>query len=159
MIIVDIININTNQYQNLINHILKSCDEIAFQFPGVCPDGRPLPDCKWQEYHKKSQVFLEKCFQHNAKQTCSRNYYGMRLGDFGKGIHVRFFPFLEQMLLKYHLFDWLMQNGLPEDVCFLKQKQCYVFTCSHEEEFVIYNETETDVSFLKNNDFDFWVKK
>ncbi len=159
MINVNITGIDMLQHKKLIQYILSKCDEISFQLPGVDSDGRVLENPLWQKYHENNKSFLQKCFANGAKQTYSKHYQGMKLGQYGKIIHVKPFHLLDKMLFEYHLYNWLAENGLPEDVCFYSEKQLKFFTCSHEEEFYIYNESKEDVLFLKNNSFEYWIHR
>lgn len=159
MIYIDFANIQSNQYKKLINYFLSKCDEISFHLPGVYDNGKPMDDKLWQEYHNNTKHFLQTCFNNGAKQSISRQYHGMRLSHFSKVIYVKPFQELTNTLLCNHLLDWLVCNNLPEDVCFYYKKNTRIFTCSHENEFYIDNETEEDIDFLKNNSIDFIVRK
>ncbi len=160
MISVSIDNLDERLYRKLICYIIENSDEMSFQFPGYDSEGRPLTDEIWKDYHEKSRPLLNICFsQKGAKQSISGYYNGMRLGYYGKIVYVKPFEALKQMLLENHLFDWLVQNGLPEDICFYSRKKLRFFSCSHDEDFIVYNECKEDVVFFENNSIEFMITK
>ena len=159
MININILDITPDQYKKLIIYLLDGCDEISFQFPGIYDNGKPLTEAYWQNYHKSIKNLLNDCYNHGAKKMYSKHYQGMHLGVYGVIIYVKPFASLKQMLLANHLFDWLSENNLPEDVCFYSNKKLRVFTCSHEEEIYLYNETSKDIHFLTDNSFEFHLRK
>ncbi len=45
-----------------------------------------------------------------------------------------------------------IENGLPEDICFLKNQKPWFATTSHEYTAFVISATETDINFFKKND-------
>lgn len=158
MIRVDIRNISDKQYEELIEYVTNCCNAISFHFPGIDYDKKPLLDKEWQQYHKNIQPFLHECLNHGAKIMYSKHYQKMKLGTYSIIIHVKLFDRVKKMLYSNHLYDWDHHNDLPEDVCFFNQKQLRVFSCSHDEDFIMLNEDNNDISFLKSKNIQFWIQ-
>ena len=159
MIKVNIIDTDETLYKSLMKYCLNGCNEVSFHFPGVSDDGKPLNDSIWVDYHKNTADFKKKCFNHGGRKTCSKHYAGMKLGLYSIIIHVELFDYIKQTIIDRPLFDWTVQNNLPEDVCLYKNGVMRIFSCSHDEEFHIYNETDKDINFLSSNGFEFYVFK
>ena len=81
----------------------------------------------------------------------------MKLGLYSKIIHVKQFALLQKMLFDNQLYDWLAQNGLPEDVCFYFEKRIWIFSCSHDEDFLICRERKGDRLLLNNIALEYWI--
>lgn len=154
MLTVELSDIDNQRHRKLIRYLLSQCDVISFHIPGFYDNGMPMDDMK--EYHQQTRELLQTCLFHGGKQQISNRYYGMRFGWCSKIIMIKPFQFLQELLLEHRLFDWLMQNGLPEDVCFLEKGKLRYFTCAHDESFFVYNETQADRNFLSLNGFQYW---
>ena len=159
MISVDLLNINKTQHIKLIYYILEKCNKISFHFPGICDNGKIIDNDIFKKYHQSNSTLIRECFKNGAKQIVSKKYNGMTLGVCSKIFYVKPFVLIKQMLEERYLFDWLMQNNLPEDICFYKNDDLRFFSCSHDEIFYIYYENQEDIAFLKQNNFTYFVCK
>ena len=167
MVYVDIENCSHNQYNDLINYILKICNNIYFHFPNfknnsdywkINYDNNGNINQDSVLYLRKNQKLLDLCYKMGAKKYVSYEYLTTRLAYKTQIINVELFPYLEQLIRKHHIFQW-QYNVLPEDLCFFKNDKCRFFSIAHEHQFMIFNETKDDISFLSNGKFEYLIKK
>ena len=93
----------------------------------------------------EKQKLLRELFAHGATQQKSNIYQDIKLGYETQIIKVKLYPELIERFKRYHLFEWLWWNGLPEDPCFFSQQKCRFVTVSHEETFYICDERKENL--------------
>ncbi len=146
------IDLNDNNYNDLLNHILKECDEISFHFPLLNEDdyctGELADDYK--KYMEAKQCFVNELMKHGAKQNESGVYQEIKLGYQTQIFRVKLYPGIINKLQQHHLYEWLWWNGLPEDPCFFEKGKCRFGTISHEEIFYVCDPSK-DHSFIEKS--------
>lgn len=135
---------NKEKYDILLQYVLKECDEITFHFPILDEKTYSTDDlaADYKMYTAERQRFLIELFKHGATQEKTRFYQGVKLGYETQIIRVRLYPKLIERIKKYHLYDWVWWNGLPEDPCFFSENKCRFVTISHEETFYVYDDKQ-----------------
>ena len=166
MIFVDITSCSHEIYEKFLEYIFITCDMVSFHFPNfqnqgvgnILSDHAGGLNKEYAEYLDKNKKLLSQCMRYGAEIKVSNVYDGRKLGHNTKVLRTKLSDFLKLFISKYHLFDFLFPD-LPEDLCFYKNGVCRFSSISHEEIFVVQNETKSDLDFLKAHGITHFIRK
>ena len=84
-----------------------------------------------------------------GRKIITRTYNGMHLGYNTKVIYIKINDDLKKMIYERPLFEFLAENGLPEDISFYSKGKLRFLSCTHEDEFFVFEITKRDKEFFK----------
>lgn len=157
---------NKNQTRLLLAFLLSKCDFFTFCLPNygtifrmsdpsnvfkeyeLVKDNLERDNVDFLVYKQKVSSIINRFSDDTIKTFCSIQYYDY-LCNYEKEIYlVRYNDKTFKILENENVFnDWIYPN-FPEDLCFLKNNECYFSSVSHDKEYYIYDDSVQATDFL-----------
>lgn len=154
---------NKCQYDIFIDYLFATCKYGSFHLPNFETSMNKPSFSSRREFINKSDLDYKDYVYHCKgvidlinrdiiSTSVERNYcestYGFYTIVYTFRLNNAFKDFLKA---KDSLFDWDRDNNLPEDLSFYKvNKKCFVSVTSHDERIALYEETDSDIKYLKS---------
>lgn len=154
MLSIDLTELNQLQLTALVDHIYQRCDYFSVTLPNykqhLC-GSRMRKNREFRKYMKNIKPIYDNIEPHVTFTRITKSFMNSKYSYVLEIKVAKLYKGFKKILLSNgSFFNWLWPD-MPEDLCFYIGEKCWMMTLSHEDECIIFDENETDIKMLEDN--------